>query len=64
VPLDASGHETVLYDFTGGADGGNPYGGLIRDSAGNLAVYPRRKSGARMPPNRQDLQFQRNILGS
>jgi uncharacterized repeat protein (TIGR03803 family) len=26
----------VLYSFTGGADGGNPYAGLIRDAAGNL----------------------------
>jgi uncharacterized repeat protein (TIGR03803 family) len=34
--LDTSGTETVLYTFTGGADGGNPYAGLIRDSAGNL----------------------------
>jgi len=34
--LDPSGNETVLYTFTGGPDGGFPYGGLIRDSAGNL----------------------------
>jgi uncharacterized repeat protein (TIGR03803 family) len=34
--LDASGRETTLYSFTGGADGGNPSGGVIRDSAGNL----------------------------
>src|SRR5579885_2849737 len=34
--LDPSGHETVLYTFTGGADGANPYAGVIRDSAGNL----------------------------
>jgi uncharacterized repeat protein (TIGR03803 family) len=34
--VDASGNETVLYSFTGGADGGNPYGGVVRDSAGNL----------------------------
>ena len=26
----------MLYSFTGGADGGRPYGGVIRDSAGNL----------------------------
>jgi uncharacterized repeat protein (TIGR03803 family) len=34
--LDTASHETVLYSFTGGADGRNPYGGVIRDSAGNL----------------------------
>ena len=34
--LDATGHETVLYTFTGGADGNTPWGGVIRDSAGNL----------------------------
>ena len=34
--LNASGNETVLYSFTGGADGGNPNAGVIRDSAGNL----------------------------
>ncbi len=34
--VDATGHETVLYRFTGGADGQNPNGGVIRDPAGNL----------------------------
>lgn len=34
--LDTSGNESVLYSFTGGADGGAPYSGLIFDSAGNL----------------------------
>ena len=34
--LDATGHETVLYSFTDGADGGYPWAGVIRDSAGNL----------------------------
>ena len=33
--MDTTGTETVLYNFTG-ADGANPYAGLIRDSAGNL----------------------------
>lgn len=28
--------ETVLYDFSGGGDGANPGGDLVRDSAGNL----------------------------
>jgi uncharacterized repeat protein (TIGR03803 family) len=35
--LDTSGTETVLYSFAGGtADGCSPYGGLVRDKAGNL----------------------------
>jgi uncharacterized repeat protein (TIGR03803 family) len=34
--LDASGTYTTLYTFTGGADGGNPFAGVTRDSAGNL----------------------------
>src|ERR1017187_20009 len=34
--LDMSGHETVLYTFTGGADGSNSDAGVIRDSAGHL----------------------------
>jgi len=34
--LDADGNETVLYSFTGGADGRNPEAGVTRDSAGNL----------------------------
>ncbi len=28
--------EKVLYRFTGGSDGGTPYGGLVLDAAGNL----------------------------
>jgi uncharacterized repeat protein (TIGR03803 family) len=34
--LDKHGNETVLYNFTGGSDGANPYAGLIRDNAGAL----------------------------
>jgi uncharacterized repeat protein (TIGR03803 family) len=34
--VDPKGHETVLYTFTGGADGEMPQSGVIRDSAGNL----------------------------
>jgi len=34
--VDASGKETILYRFRGGADGGIPGGGVILDSAGNL----------------------------
>jgi uncharacterized repeat protein (TIGR03803 family) len=42
--VDPTGIETVLYTFTGFADGGNPSGGLIRDSAGNL--YGTTRDGA------------------
>ncbi|HUD99268.1 MAG TPA: choice-of-anchor tandem repeat GloVer-containing protein [Bryobacteraceae bacterium] len=31
-----AGQETVLYSFTGAADGANPYAGVILDSAGNV----------------------------
>lgn len=34
--ITASGQESVLYAFTGGADGGNPYSAVTLDSAGNL----------------------------
>lgn len=34
--LDPTGKETVLYSFTGGADGANPVGNLVRDKLGNL----------------------------
>ena len=34
--LDAIGNETVLYSFTGGADGKEPVAGLVRSSVGNL----------------------------
>jgi len=34
--IDAHGTETVLYNFTGGADGYQPLGILARDGAGNL----------------------------
>ena len=34
--LDPSGNETVLHTFTGNPDGSTPYGGLVRDTAGNL----------------------------
>ena len=33
--IDTSGHETVLYSFTGGSDGGIPFGGVVLDSAEN-----------------------------
>jgi uncharacterized repeat protein (TIGR03803 family) len=34
--LDTAGNFTTLYSFTGGSGGSSPYGGLIRDRAGNL----------------------------
>ena len=34
--VNASGVESVVYNFTGGADGGNPRSGLIRDPQGNF----------------------------
>jgi len=34
--VDTTGTETVLYSFNGAADGASPYGGLVRDAAGNL----------------------------
>jgi uncharacterized repeat protein (TIGR03803 family) len=34
--LDMAGQETVLYSFTGEADGGQPYAGVIQDATGNL----------------------------
>ena len=34
--VDAAGHEKVLYSFTGGDDGGNPFVGVTFDWEGNL----------------------------
>lgn len=34
--LAPSGVETVLYTFSGGADGGSPWAGVVQDSEGNL----------------------------
>ena len=34
--VDRTGKETVLYSFTGGAGGGQPFAGVILDAAGNL----------------------------
>jgi uncharacterized repeat protein (TIGR03803 family) len=45
--LDATGKETVLYSFTGGADGSEPFAGLVRDAAGNL--YGTTASGGTSP---------------
>jgi uncharacterized repeat protein (TIGR03803 family) len=35
-PSGDAWQETILYSFTGGADGGNPFNSLVWDSAGNL----------------------------
>lgn len=34
--LDPTNTETILYSFTGGGDGGNPFAGVTQDSNGNL----------------------------
>src|ERR1035438_10878160 len=34
--LDPTGNETVLHNFSGGVDGGQPFAGLFRDAAGTL----------------------------
>ena len=36
MPLQGRWLFTDLYDFTGGADGANPYGSVILDANGNL----------------------------
>ena len=36
TPSGSGFTKTILYDFTGGDDGGFPFGGLIFDAAGNL----------------------------
>jgi uncharacterized repeat protein (TIGR03803 family) len=40
--------ENVLYTFTGGADGGQPYAGVIRNSSGDLygTTYSGGKQGS------------------
>jgi uncharacterized repeat protein (TIGR03803 family) len=34
--VEGEGRKTVLYSFSGGTDGGLPFAGVVRDSAGNL----------------------------
>jgi uncharacterized repeat protein (TIGR03803 family) len=43
----ASGTETVLYSFTGGADGSNPSAGVLLDTAGN--IYGTTDNGGLIP---------------
>jgi uncharacterized repeat protein (TIGR03803 family) len=47
--LSAAGKETVLYSFTGGADGGNPQAALVRDTAGNLYGTAQRYGSSKCP---------------
>jgi uncharacterized repeat protein (TIGR03803 family) len=35
-PTESGWQQTVLYNFTGGKDGGQPYGGVTLDAAGNI----------------------------
>jgi uncharacterized repeat protein (TIGR03803 family) len=48
--LDTAGTETVLYSFTGGADGAHSYYGLARDLAGNLYGTTAFGGGGTCPP--------------
>jgi uncharacterized repeat protein (TIGR03803 family) len=34
--IDTANHETILHNFSGTSDGGQPIGGLVLDAAGNL----------------------------
>ena len=34
--VNPAGHETVLYTFTGGDDGGSPEAAVVRDATGNI----------------------------
>lgn len=36
--LDPAGNESVLYTFSGGADGDGPQGGLLLDKEGNVCA--------------------------
>jgi uncharacterized repeat protein (TIGR03803 family) len=36
IKIDPSGHESVLYNFTGGADGSSPYSPVVLGYHGNL----------------------------
>lgn len=47
--IDTKGIQSVLYNFTGGADGGAPLGGVIEDSLGNL--YGTAYAGSGPDPN-------------
>jgi uncharacterized repeat protein (TIGR03803 family) len=63
--VTATGAEKVLYSFAGGADGGFPYGGLLRTSAGD--VYGTTSAGGIMTgncyPNGCGVVFEVNTAG-
>jgi uncharacterized repeat protein (TIGR03803 family) len=48
TPLNGTWTYTSLHDFTGGADGANPYGNVISDSNGNL--YGTTAAGGNLTP--------------
>jgi len=56
--IDPTGHETVLYTFTGGLSGEYPQTGLVRDSLGNL--YGMATAGG----TNQDLVFKVDPAGN
>jgi uncharacterized repeat protein (TIGR03803 family) len=45
--LDTTNTETILWSFTGGSDGGNPFGGLTLDANGTLYGTTENGGGAR-----------------
>ncbi len=49
TPSSGNWTETVLYAFTGGSDGGQPYAGLVMDASGNL--YGTTESGGNSGSN-------------
>ena len=50
--IDTTGVETILYRFTGGADGADPEGGLVLDAAGN--IYGTAVGGGEVPCSNVD----------
>jgi uncharacterized repeat protein (TIGR03803 family) len=50
--IDTAGAETIIYRFTGGADGASPEGGLVLDAAGNM--YGTAVGGGEVPCSNVD----------
>ncbi len=61
--LDTSNNESVLYSFTGGADGYSPYG-LTRDAQGNLYGYSGGGDLACNSPNGCGMVFEVDTTGN